>query len=367
MLNATGKGLFPWQILTRVNEIMRTFAKLIALSLFFCLLPVLPFSGLASANGKDPPQTVALRHHLRQSLHVGYTQPAVELRLRAEVSGRCSRIYHQMGESIDEKGLFLRIDDVLIRLALKNNGLAIEEAELRLADDRKTLARYRKLKERQSTAQAVFDEVLLRVSTTELALKRLLVEGDRLREELQRHLVKAPGGWTVMESLVEEQQFLHRGEEVARVGDFSRLAISFELSPQELAALKASPEISLFFPEKGVAARANLVEVAPAANPSSWKIPVELEVARDQPGGILLFGGLQANLSLTLAQNTNLFEIPLQALERRYDAHWLVAADGGRVRVSFFGLTKTGGMAIIAAESLAVGQRYLALPPQNGG
>jgi len=302
-----------------------------------------------------------LQPYTREIQLSGLARPVRMMTVHAEISGRCSAVLVDVAERVPDAGIVAELDDTFIQLDLAKNRISQDKARRQLEEEKKNLDRYTALISKNSTAQATYDEALLRADTYRYSLQLLQVEESQLREQLARSRITAPQGWTVINRFSEPGEYLRLGDPVLELGDFRRLLVTFLLTPQEVFGLQGEDRIQLFFPElPDSVVQAELHTISPLSDPVSKKIEVELQV-----DGLVhpqLRGGLQARWTLPGESVANQFVAPISALESRYEAHWLHSVDGARHKVILLGYTPDGREAVVSGDGLAAGQSYLAQP-----
>ena len=247
------------------------------------------------------------------------------------------------------------LDDTFLRLEQQAN--QTEQARVRVDIDYfgKQVERYRSLVADNSSAQIQLDEFQRNLQSSMQQLEGLRIQSSVLAERGERHCIPAPPGWLVMDRLVEPGQWLNRGQQVARVGDFSRLLIPFALSNAEYRALQRIEDLRLKLPDPGLELAARIARVSPAFDEVSRKIRVELEVAE---GLQERRGGLRAQLGLRLPLPSGAVVLPRAALSQRYEQHWLKREDGSEVKVVYLGRDGAERVRVVSPE-VVPGQRFL--------
>lgn len=311
-------------------------------------------------------ETVQLRPYHRQLSLTGFTRAKAELSVAGEVSGRCTRILVDRGDIVPPSGVVAELDSTFVSLDLEKNKIAQQQARQQLELEQKTLSRYTTLMQSNSAAQATYDETSLRAALYELTLKSLKNEQVRLKETLDRHTLYGPPGWRVIDRFIEVGTFVHQGEPVLRLGDFRQLLVRFMLSYEELELLQKMTSIIFQFPELKATAEAQIYRVSPDFDAKSRKIPIDLIVSPPATfSASSLRGGLRTILTIVGKKEIGSFVIPISALVSRYEAHWLVKADGRRKKVILLGKNDDGSQAIIAGKELAAGETFLASPESS--
>ncbi len=332
-----------------------------------CVLKVFVLFFLCFLTPVSAEEIVELRPYHRELSLTGFTRAKAELSVAGEVSGRCTRIVVDRGDMVPPSGLIAELDDTFIRLDLEKNSIAQEQARRQLELEKKTLSRYTTLMQSNSAAQATYDDASLRAELYELSLKSLRNERARLQETLDRHMLYGPPGWQVIDRLIEEGAYVRQGETVFLLGDFRQLLVRFMLSYEELELLQKMTAIVLDFPELNATGEAQIYRVSPDFDAASRKIPVDLQVFPSAPFTASSRGGLRTILTLVGKEQPGSFVVPVSSLISRYEAHWLVQADGQWKKVILLGTRDAGRQAIIGGEDLVTGETFLLSPISSSG
>ena len=290
----------------------------------------------------------------RSQLLSGYTRARIILHLSAEESGRVAEVFADIGDPIPDAGHFTCLDDTYNKLEQRANQAGQARIKVDIAHVRKQVKRYQSLVKSNSSAQIQLDETRRSLDSNLKQLEELMIQSEVLAERLRRSCVSAPPGWLVMDREVEPGQWVNKGQQVARVGDYSRLLIPFALSNAEFNALQQTSDLQLWFPDLGKHAAARIARVSPTFDEASRKIRVELEV---QEGLDELRGGMRAELSLRLSLNSGAVMVPRGALDERYEQYWLKREDGSEIKVVYLGRDDAGRVRVVSPE-IAPGQRF---------
>lgn len=293
----------------------------------------------------------------------GLTHPRKEMTITSEASGRCRELYADVSQLIPPSGKFAEIDTTFLNLDIESNKIAREQARRQLDQEKKTLDRYTVLINKESTPQATFDEVALKVDLYKLTLKKLQNEALRLQEQRARHTIMAPAGWQVIERFAEPGEFVQAGQPMAHLGDFQSLLAKFSVTYEELNTLENMQHLTLLLPDVGREVTASIYTVSPVFDVKTRKIPVELEISASQENlASPLRGGMRAELVFKNATATGTYVVPLSALISRYEAHWLVLPDGTKQQVVVLGKAEDESQAVVSAETLSAGMTFLSEP-----
>jgi RND family efflux transporter MFP subunit len=328
--------------------------------LLLSLLLVVAAGHRSPASGQE---IIELRPHRQAVTITGLTHPLKEMTVTSEVSGRCTAVLSEVGDTLGEDGRLAEIDTTFITHSLAANRIAREQTARQLAQEEKTLARYTTLGQQDAVTQAQLDEASLAADLHRIGLKNLANEEQRLKEQLARHTLTAPDGWRVIERHIEPGEVIQTGTPVARLGDFRRLRIPLAVTYPELRIISAIKNLRIALPDIGGEAAAIIYRTSPVFDPQTRKIALELAVAAEQAGHDgPLRGGMRAELRFAGEVSPSTFIVPRNALLSRYEAHWLTRPDGSRVKVLLLGSNDDGRQAVISAGNLSVGERFLASP-----
>ncbi len=311
-------------------------------------------------------ELVQLHPYKRHISLTGFTRPKTAMTVSAEVSGKCTAVLVDVGDSVGPDGVVAKIDSTFIKLDLAKNTIAQDQASHQLELERKTLARYTSLVSKKSTAQATYDEAVLQAEIHVLALKSLKNEASRLQELMNRHTLYGPAGWKVMQRFIEPGEFIQQGEPIVHLGNFQALIIPFLMTYEELELLQKTDGPKLYFPDFDRSMQSRIFRIAPDFDEKRKKITVELIVEQESSSTVpTLRGGLRVQLKLDGNNENSAFLVPFSSLVSRYEAHWLVTENGQQKQVILMGKSENGEDAIITGKNLASGDSFLASPQLN--
>jgi len=306
---------------------------------------------------------IKLRPYERQISFTGFTRPVQELSIAPEVNGKCTAVFVDVGDSVGESGVVAEIDSTFVKLDLEKNRIAQRQTSLELVLANKTLGRFKKLINKESTAQATYDETVLSAEVLELTLESLKNEEKRLAEQLERYTLRAPVAWDVIERHVEVGEYVRQGEPILRLGNFKTLIVPFLFTYEELSLLQRMEKLTLYLLDLSGEVEAKIYRVAPDFDEKRRKILVDVAVEKEaMDSNTLLRGGLRAQLKIKGKTEQNSFRIASTALISRYDAHWLLLPDGKQRKVILLGTTEDGKDAIVNGGNLTTEDLFVKNP-----
>lgn len=318
--------------------------------------------GLLNTTGVKAGETVQPKSYHRTQLLTGFTEARQTIEVSSEVVGKCLAIHADIGDLVPDSGILAEIDDTFIRLDIDANRLEVESIKRQLQTEKKTLARYTTLIDKNSSTEAKLDEVQLSVDLHEMKLKTLNNQFQNLQENLARHTITATREWTLIKRLVQPGEYIQPAQVIATIGDFSQLLLRFALSFNELQNLQQTKDISLYFPDLNLQTSGKIYRVSPTFTEATKKIPVDIIIDNNDQRTIR--GGLRGEIQLKQQKNGT-FTVPTSAVISRYDAHWIVKENNQRIRVLFLGVTDDGISAIISSKDITTSDRILTKIPES--
>lgn len=334
--------------------------SILVIALYLVLWPVCAVQAQPASGPAAQAKLVEAKAAFHSVTLTGFTRAKAEIKLISEVAGRCLAVKAKVGQAIGKDGMFARLDATFTKLELEANLVEQSRLKSRLAYLEKELQRTRTLVARKSQAQAKLDAQEQQTDQARHQLRALQVQEKTLRERLARHLIKAPVGWLVMERLVEPGQWVAAGAAVGRVGDFRTLLVPLALTPAEYQVLRQAKELSLKIPATGQTVSASIYRVSPAFDPATRKIKLDLAISK---GLALWRGGLRAMLTLDMPDPAGAVLLPAAAVGERYQEHWLIRADGSKVRVVVLGPGPQPGTLRVSSPEVRPGQRFRLFSP----
>jgi len=290
----------------------------------------------------------------REVIITGFTRAHATIPVTTEVAGKIKKIFADIGEPIPHNGKFACLDETFVDLDIESADNEIAQHLNDINYYKKETDRHETLTVRQVSPVNVLDRLIRDLINSQRAMQDAKIRKQRLTELKKRHCMVAPPGWLVIDRLIEEGQWVHEGEVVGHVGDYSKLIIPLLLTEQELASLKKTKKIEILLAERNVKVPALIETISPDFDEGTRKISVELIV---QDGLPEKRGGIRGELTLMLPKDGNEYLISQNALEQRFDEYWLYGKNGISIRVN---LVKTGinGKVIVKSPDIKAGDKF---------
>ncbi len=293
---------------------------------------------------------------MRKVTITGFTRAQSKMPLTAEVEGKVSDIFADIGEPIPATRKFACLDDTFAKIDIKSAKNEMSRHYIDIKYFKKEVSRHKQLVKKQISAVSILDGLIRDLDNAKQALSVVAIRKQRLEEHKRRHCIEAPVGWLVIDRDIERGQWVNQGEVLAHVGNYSQLKVPVTLSQKELAALKQGKEsIKLFLMDFNLKVPAIIEHISPAFDEKTRKILVDLLIKENLPE---LHGGMRVGLTLKIpdAKSTS-FTISKQALEERFEEYWVQRKDGKSIRVKLLG-DQANDKVIISSREIKLGDQF---------
>lgn len=301
------------------------------LPLLLALLSASLFAQTDTTPSDKANATTSATPAFRETRLVGFTRAAAEIQIIPEASGRCLKVFADVGDTLAKDGSFAKLDDTFIKLEIESNANRRQALTSRTTFLKRELERSQSLNQSAALSASELDQVQQEYDQAMLDLQALKTEARILEERLKRHSVTAQPNWRIITRDVEPGQWVAAGTPIGRAADFTKLLIPLSLTYAEYQTLSKMPNISVQLTDLDQTLNAKLTKVSPGFDPQTRKINAELELGS---GLEQMRGGLRAEISIPTEAEPNTFVLDANAIRERYNTFWLTRPDGSEVEVA---------------------------------
>ncbi|EAQ96936.1 efflux RND transporter periplasmic adaptor subunit [Congregibacter litoralis] len=231
-------------------------------------------------------ETVQLKARQTRVEAVGTARAHRSVSLFPEAAGEVVAVNFQPGDRVAE-------GDVLVALDSRDETLALELAELRLADAQRMLERYTQA---NSSVDRTVPETT--VDTARTTLDSARIERDRAKIALQRRFVTAPFDGFVGITDVDAGDRIDVTTEITSIDDRSTLLVSFDVPEAFVGRLQTGDPVRIeVWSAERTEARGTVVDLGSRVDPLSRSFTARAEVVNDSD---LLRPGMSFRVELDL-------------------------------------------------------------------
>ncbi len=285
----------------------------------------------------------------------GYTRAYSTMPLVTEVEGKIRMVSADVGDAIPKDNLFACIDETFVKLDIKSAQNEMKQHTIDIDFFAKEVDRHQKLVKKNTVAISALDKHKKDLGNSRQLFQAAYINKLRFEESLRRHCIEAPAGWRVVSRDVEPGQWVNAGEKLGEVGNYTKLLIPFSLSAQELDALThAKDQLEVKLTGYASPIPVAIDKIYPSFDEQSRKTQVDLVVLEKLTKSR---GGIRAELGINVAESGHVFSISKNAVEERYEEHWLQREDGARFKVRFLGHYQDGKVKVSSTE-IKLGDRF---------
>jgi HlyD family secretion protein len=284
----------------------------------------------------------------------GTTQPIQTVALRSRVAGQVTALTVDVGDAVGNGDLLARQDADLLTVvvnqaqaelqarqsevaqaqaAVSDAQTAYNSAQVRLQQAQTEADRLTQLAADGAVSLQTAEQAQLTVDTGQQVLQSTqeqirtrqaavgAAEGrvnaqqavvNQTQERLSYAVVRSPLSGTVIERFIEVGDYAETGDELMQIGDLSSIKVVIEVSDRDLAQVSVGQPVDVqldALPGETISGR--ITRIAPAADPTSRLIPVEVTIPNDTGR---IGSGLLARVTLAGAGSDRV-AIPQTALD----------------------------------------------------
>ena len=326
-----------------------------------CLLLILPAllaAGCDSSHKEQkapPPPEVVVTAAPVESREVVYTLEQVgsleasdRAMLRSQVAAAVAAIGFKQGTKVAKGEVLVRLDDAKIQAEIRNLKARIQQLQVRLDFQAKTLERNRALLKKSAIPQHRFDQLASEVKETELAILQVQADLARQKELLTDTVMRAPFAGVVGSKNISMGDYLKVGDTVVEVVVLDPLEIGFQAPERYKSKLSLGKEVSLrVASEAEKRFKGDIFFISPTVDPKTRTFLVKARVANGQGH---LNPGMFARVSLVTDVHPQARVIPWESVIQTEKETYIYLMSEGKARKT---LVKLGKVTSDWAEVLA--------------
>ncbi len=340
---------------------------------------------------------IARKGQLEKELsYTGSTVPFREISVRSQIEGQLLALNVDLGDTVTKGYVVGLIDDTLLKASLNQaeaelaalksevaransrvgNALTeVERARLELQQEEADAQRQEKLLSEGAIAKQFAEQTRTvaqtAASSVEAAKKQVQIEQQAVIAAKERVVAQqavvaqakerksyakltSPMAGVVLEKLIEPGNLIQPGNEILKIGDFTRVKIEVQVSELELGKLKIGQSVKILldaFPNQEYIG--TLKRISPAANTTARLIPIE--VVMPNIDGKIGSGLLaRVNFQNTTAQKV---VVPVRAIQTEAEVKRTVNQLNTNIRGTVFIVVEDDKTKKVRARKVILGEK----------
>lgn len=242
----------------------------------------------------------------------GVAQPHRLITVASRVEEIVGRVLVEEGQAVQAGQVLVELDQVRLKLRLAQAGAVQREANARLAQLRRDLARKQSLFDKKSIPLKGLED-----ARTDLARQRALAESSResvklLEFELRHATIKAPAAGVIVARLVNEGEWVKKGGPLLKLSVLNPIKAVVKVPERYLSHLSVGQQVcSTVDATPGKTYCGTIAAIVPSGDPHSHTFPVQIRV--DNPDGRIKPGMLM-RMRLEVGAERRALLVPKDAL-----------------------------------------------------
>jgi len=303
---------------------------------------------------------------------VGRLRAVFSTELRAEISGRITKISVFDGQAVKRDAEILRLDQQDVLTQIQESDRNIEASKLKMQKAKRDFERQQDLQSRGLVAIRDYEEARTALSLAENDAAVFSARAANLRDKLAKTIIRAPHDGTLLLRDLTEGQLVtsaaaqNGGTLLGEVADLTALMVRTNINEIDVARLKVADEARVRVDSlKNMMLNGEIKRIATFASESlgdrTRVFPVDVVLDETDPR---LRPGMSATVMFTLAQVQDVNSVALSAVFSNADSVryvFLRKGEGFEVRGIDIGIADTRRVHIVAG--LAVGDEVALMRP----
>lgn len=250
---------------------------------------------------------------LRETVRgIGTLRAPAEVEISPEIAGRVRAVNFEEGGVVEAGDILVELEDEKLRSQLAARQAAVQAADVRLDNARRTFERQQRLMEQGVVTEEEFEGTQAELDSASADLERFEAERALLEQQLEDTIIRAPFAGAISEQFVDPGAYVAAGAALAHLYDMDPLELAFSVPERFLGRLQRGQtvEVSMAaYPERTFSGRVSFV--SPAIDETTRTLSVKAEVPNPERR---LSPGAFATAVVTVGERENQPVVPEESL-----------------------------------------------------
>jgi len=272
----------------------------------------------------------------------------------AEVDGIVRQVYSDDGQEVKGGDRLVRLDDDLMATGIAGTKAVYEQNLVELEQAQRDYKRIEALHQQDSIATSEYESYGTKVNRLQKQSTVLNARLDRLLLEQKKKTVRAPFDGMIIESLVEEGEWVKAGGSIATIADNSTLEVRVDIPATLIRHLKPGRIVSVTV--AGEARDASYITLVPKGDLATRTFTAKFKMGHDPA----LFEGMEATVILPTAAEVDGLLVPRDAVINQSGRNVIFLAVEGVAKMISVQIEGYQGMQVaVTGAELEAGQQVV--------
>lgn len=244
--------------------------------------------------------------------------------LTTRLNGSVEALFVDMGSRVQQGDRLLALDEILARLELERLDGALRQAEILYQDAVRRVNEARELAGNNNISKTEFDARVAQAEADQANVSQLRAQHAVQREQLDRHVLRAPFAGVIAEKLTEVGEWVREDTPVLALAQMDPLFLEVRVPERYTGRLRAGGEVGVSPGKRpGPGYEAVIDKVVPVSDPGTRTFLVRAVIPNENWS---LLPGMSVRAELTLAEldMPDVLQVPADAVVRKSDGRSLV-------------------------------------------
>ncbi len=265
---------------------------------------------------------------------VGTLQPLNRVEIKSEVSGRISKIYYDEGDFVEKGKKLLELDKSLLLPKRDQAMSSLEQAKVRMENEKKNLERFEKLFKEGLVAQKEVDDLRTSYQISQLDYDGAKSSLDSIEEDLKKTEIYSPISGTIISAEKKEGEAISgtgsaaQATTIMTVANLGQMVVEVNINEVDIGKVKLSQRAKIMtdaFPEETF--MGGVVSIAPSSEISEGVVTYLVKIKMDRPKPFLK-PGMSAEAEILTAKREDVLLVPQSALKEKDGRNYLLLKRG---------------------------------------
>lgn len=272
----------------------------------------------------------------------------------AEVEGIVSHVYSEDGQNVKTGDRLVRLDDDLMATEIAGTRAVYEQNQVELEQAQRDYKRIEALYQQDSIATSEFEAYGTKVNRLKKQATVLMARLDRLLLEQKKKTVRAPFDGIIIESLVEEGEWVKAGGVVATLADNHNFEAQVDIPSSVIPHLVPGREVIMTV--SGQEVTGQFTAIIPRGDITTRTFVAKFIIS----DGVALIEGMQAQVTLPIAAASESLLVPRDAVIKNFGKDVIFINNDGHAHMVEVEITgHTGTDVGISSPETEPGQRVI--------